>query len=164
MIGYNIRNIFIEKSFTKCSGEASPNTFYKKLKLSISLDHQSEMLWSLLLWYVQVEVYQNILKLRCWRFNLHLPYIKTLVSLSHFLYDFWRKIFLTFYPINCLNFIAWLSLLLKILGNMCIVSFCFPVCDVKKFESEFNFLIKSFSYKVKKSVQKCKYLTNEKSF
>ena len=34
---YN-RNIFPEKSYTKWGGEASPRTFYKKLKLYISLD------------------------------------------------------------------------------------------------------------------------------
>ena len=43
------------------------------------------------------------------------------VSLSHFWHDFWRKIFLMLNSINWPNFIIWLSLLLKILGNMCIV-------------------------------------------
>ena len=65
LIEYNVRNIFVEKQHTKYGGEASTNTFYKKLKLSISLDQQSEVLKSLLLWYVQVKVYQNILKLMC---------------------------------------------------------------------------------------------------
>ena len=31
-----MRNIFLEKSFTKCGGEASPRPFSEKLKLSIS--------------------------------------------------------------------------------------------------------------------------------
>ena len=44
LITYNMRNIFLEKSYTKCGGEASPRPFDKKTKLSISLDHQSEML------------------------------------------------------------------------------------------------------------------------
>ena len=34
----NMRNIFFEKSYTKCGGETSPRTFSEKLKLSISLD------------------------------------------------------------------------------------------------------------------------------
>ena len=34
----------LEKSYTKCGGEASPRLLYKKLKSSISLDQQSEML------------------------------------------------------------------------------------------------------------------------
>ena len=63
---YNMRNIFLEKSYTKCGGEASFRPFHKKSKLCISIYQQPEMLWSLFLLYVQVEVYQNILKLRCW--------------------------------------------------------------------------------------------------
>ena len=35
----NMRNIFLEKSCTKCGKETSPRTFSEKLKLSISL-HQ----------------------------------------------------------------------------------------------------------------------------
>ena len=44
LIEYNMRNIFLEKSYTKCGGEASPRSFYEKSKLSISLDQQLEML------------------------------------------------------------------------------------------------------------------------
>ena len=65
LIEYNIRNIFLEKSYTKSSGEASPRPFYKKSKLSVSVDDQSEMLQNLFLLFDQVEAYQNILKLRC---------------------------------------------------------------------------------------------------
>ena len=65
LIKYKMRNIFLEKPCTKCHREASPRPFYKKSKLSISLDHQSKMLLSLFLLYVQLRVYQNILKLRC---------------------------------------------------------------------------------------------------
>ena len=35
---YNLRNIFLEKSCTKCGGETSARPFSGKLKLSISLD------------------------------------------------------------------------------------------------------------------------------
>ena len=68
LIEYNIRNIFLEKSYTKSSGEASPRPFYKKSKLSVSVDDQSEMLQNLFLLYDQVEAYQNIFKLRYWPF------------------------------------------------------------------------------------------------
>ena len=44
LIEYNIKNIFLEKSYGKCSGEAIPKPFYKKWKLSISPVQQSEML------------------------------------------------------------------------------------------------------------------------
>ena len=43
-----------------------------------------------------------------------------IVSRSHFVYDFSRKMFLKLYSINCPNFIAYLSLLLEILVNICI--------------------------------------------
>ena len=33
-----MRNIFLEKLYTNCGGEASPRHLYKKAKLSISLD------------------------------------------------------------------------------------------------------------------------------
>ena len=35
---YNMRNIFLEKSYTKCGRETSPRSFSEKLELSISLD------------------------------------------------------------------------------------------------------------------------------
>ena len=40
---YNIRNYFLEISYTKWGGEASPSSFHKKSKLSVCLDQQSEM-------------------------------------------------------------------------------------------------------------------------
>ena len=51
----NMENIFL-KYYTYWAFEI----------LSISPDQQSEMLYSLFLLYVQDEVYQNIVKLRCW--------------------------------------------------------------------------------------------------
>ena len=41
LIEYNLRNIFLEKSPRKYSGEVSPRTFYKKSDLSISLNQKS---------------------------------------------------------------------------------------------------------------------------
>ena len=38
LIEYNMKNIFLEKSCTKCGGETSLRPFSKKLKLCISLD------------------------------------------------------------------------------------------------------------------------------
>ena len=35
---YNMRNIFVEESYTKCGGETIPRPLPKKSKLSISLD------------------------------------------------------------------------------------------------------------------------------
>ena len=39
-----MRNIFLEKSYAKCGGEANLMPFYKKSKLGIYLNKQSEML------------------------------------------------------------------------------------------------------------------------
>ena len=44
LIKYNMINIFLEKSYTKCCGEATPRPFYEKSKFNISLDMQFEML------------------------------------------------------------------------------------------------------------------------
>ena len=86
-----------------------------------------------------------------------------IVSPSHFVHDFLRKMFLILYfimlySINIPNFIAWLSLLLEILVNMCIVVICCPVFDFINFEINLNFLINPFSYMTKMSEQKFKHL------
>ena len=44
LIEHNMRNIFLEKSYAKCVGKASPRHFYKKSKFNISLDQQLQML------------------------------------------------------------------------------------------------------------------------
>ena len=38
LIEYNMRNIFVEKSYAKYGGETIPRPFSKKSKLSLSLD------------------------------------------------------------------------------------------------------------------------------
>ena len=43
LMEYNMRNIFLEKSYTKCGGETMPRPF-SKLKLSTSLDHWPKVL------------------------------------------------------------------------------------------------------------------------
>ena len=35
---YNLRNIFLERSYTKCGGETVSRPFFKKSKLSICVD------------------------------------------------------------------------------------------------------------------------------
>ena len=47
----NMRNVFLEKPYTKCGEETSPKPFSEKLKLTISLDQWSKDLYSLLLLY-----------------------------------------------------------------------------------------------------------------
>ena len=118
--------------------------------------------------YIEIKVHTTCFYL--FVFTFYKAFKKTkggleLVSLSHFLHDFWRKSFVTLYSINWPNFIVRLTLLLGILGNMYIIIVCFPGCDVIDFEINLNVPIKPFSHMTnKKSGQKLKYLKNEKSF
>ena len=54
LTNYDMRNIFLEKSETKCGGETSPRPFSEKLKLSISLDQKSKVLYNLFLLYAKL--------------------------------------------------------------------------------------------------------------
>ena len=53
LIEYNMRNIFLEKSYAKCGGEIFSRPFSKKSKLSISPDQLSKLLYSLLSLYAK---------------------------------------------------------------------------------------------------------------
>ena len=121
--------------------------------------------------YVQVEVYQNILKLKCWplMFILYKGYLKnkkrsgTSFPISCFA-CFLTKIFLMLYFIIWPNFIVRLPLLLEILGNMCIAMICCPVCDVITFEINYNFVIKPFFNISKKSEKNVNNSGMERAF
>ena len=54
LVEYNVRNIFVGKSYTKCAGEAIPRPLSKKSNLSISLDQQSKFLNSFFLLYANL--------------------------------------------------------------------------------------------------------------
>ena len=56
LIEYNMRNIFLEKPYTKCGGETIHNysAFSEKSKLSVSLGQQSEVLCGLFLLYANL--------------------------------------------------------------------------------------------------------------
>ena len=47
LIECNMKNIILEKSYTKCDGETSLRPFSEKLRLSKSLDQQSKILYIL---------------------------------------------------------------------------------------------------------------------
>ena len=93
-------NIFLEKSYTKCGGETSLRPFSGKLKLRISLDQLSKDLYSLFLLILSSGLSKYIeTKLQSGCFYLILSIFNKkrdleLVSLPHFLHNFWRKIFL----------------------------------------------------------------------
>ena len=62
LIEYNMRNIFLEKSCTKCGGEAISRPFPEKSKLRISLSQQSEFLFNLFYFIsksMNTEIYWN---------------------------------------------------------------------------------------------------------
>ena len=71
--------------------------------------------------------------------------------------------FLKLLSIKWSNFIVWLSLVLELMGSMCIVITYYPVCDVKNFVINLSFLIKPFFYMSKNSVQQFIYFKNENS-
>ena len=54
LIDYDMRNIFLEKSYKKCGGETSSRLFSEKLKLSISLDQQCKVLYNLFIVYARL--------------------------------------------------------------------------------------------------------------
>ena len=90
--------------------------------------------------YIQNKVLNNCLYLNVFQNQ------KNLVSLFHFLAEFWRKIFLTLYSVNWPDFAVSLRylvfLLLEILGIMCIAIVSFPVDDVINFETNISFIIR----------------------
>ena len=54
LIEYNLRNIFLEELYAKCGGETIPGPFFKKSKLSISLDQYFKVLYSLFLLFAKL--------------------------------------------------------------------------------------------------------------
>ena len=54
LIEYNMRNNFVEKSYTKCVEETIPRPLSKQSKLSISRDQQCKVLNSLFLLYANL--------------------------------------------------------------------------------------------------------------
>ena len=54
LIEYNMKNNFVEKSYTKCVEETIPRPLSKQSKLSISRDQQCKVLNSLFLLYANL--------------------------------------------------------------------------------------------------------------
>ena len=65
LIEYCMKNIFLEKLYRKCGGRGSLRAFHKNTKIEHISGQQPDMLYSLFLLYLQVEIYQNIFKLQC---------------------------------------------------------------------------------------------------
>ena len=95
LIQHDMRNIFVDKSYTKCVGETIPRPLSRKSKFSISLDQEFKVLNSLL------PLYANLRGIEIWSNqaanHLLLPNVKLfkkikssheLVFLPHFQHDF----------------------------------------------------------------------------
>ena len=59
LIEYNLRNVFLEKSYTKCGGETIPRPFFKILKLSISVDQYSKVSYILFLLFAKFRAIES---------------------------------------------------------------------------------------------------------
>ena len=59
LIERNMTNIFFEKPYTKWDGETSSRLFSEKLKLSISLDQQSKVLYNLFSLYAKLRAVET---------------------------------------------------------------------------------------------------------
>ena len=70
LIEYNLRNISVQKSYTKCGGETSPRPFSGKLKFSVSLDQSFKVLYSLFLSYCKLSAIKIETKLQATFFYL----------------------------------------------------------------------------------------------
>ena len=103
LIGYNMRNIFLEKSYTKCGGEAIPRPFSKNQNWAF-LWINSLKFYTVVFTAWRVESYRNILKIRCrsLAFTWFEAFLKNKewsgTSFSNsFSAFFWRKMFLFCY-------------------------------------------------------------------
>ena len=139
LIEYNITNIFIEKSYKKCQNQNSSYLWISSLKYYIvCFCYMSKSRAAEIYWNSGTE-------------HLLLPHIELfqksergleLVCLSHFLHNFWTKLFLTLYSINWLNFIALTaSTFWDIWQHFNCNSLLFTLWRLK-FEIYFSFLIK----------------------
>ena len=59
LINCNMRKIFLEKSCTKCDGETIHRPFSENLKLNISLDQKSEVLYGSFLLYAKLRAIET---------------------------------------------------------------------------------------------------------
>ena len=117
LIEYRKRNIFLQKLCRNWGRETS-SIFWKSLICGKSR-------WSpTYLQYISVALNFAYNKSQMYKTFDYPEKGPELVSLPHFVYDFSRKMFLMLHSINWPNFIVWLALLLKILGNICITIVC----------------------------------------
>ena len=121
---YNMRNVFLEKSYKKCGGKTSFRPFSKKGKL--------RLVWSFIQFVFILYSSRRLAKKKVVTSCFYLiKFFKKskrgleLASLLHFVHNFSRIIFFMLYFIYRPNFIFWLPLILEILCNAC-CNYLFP--------------------------------------
>ena len=107
LIEYNMKNIFLGKSYTKGGVKVFPDLFAKMMTIKIPHIKNVSSLTNFLIW--NFEKTKKDLKL---------------VSLPHFLHGFWRNLFLLLYSVTWQNFVVYLPLLRETLDNRCIAIVC----------------------------------------
>ena len=131
LIEYNKGNIFLQKLFRKWVKETSyrPLFIFKK-SLIWGLNKSSAAKFQYILIALNMRCNKNKLykTLDYWsRIMLNFNFLEkglVLVSVSHFLYNYSRNIFIMLHSNKWSNLILWLPLLLEILDNMCIKIVC----------------------------------------
>ena len=127
LIEYNIRNFFW-KTIQRIWWRNLSQTLFWKINIEHISGSKVKRFIQFVFFVCQVESSWNILS-QSFRLlsytKLYIKYIKPFkkakrdlepVSLPHFLYNFWRKIFILLYSVNEPSFIVWLPLLCEILG------------------------------------------------
>ena len=128
VIQYNKRNIFIEISAGNEGGRLVRDFFclFKKVWYEVKASGVSYKLIVLNLAYSKCELYKTLDY--CSPDTLNFDFLEKgleIVSPSHFMYGFSRKMYLVLFSINWPNFVAWLPLLLEIFIVHCVYSNCF---------------------------------------
>ena len=59
LLEYNLRNIFLKMSSAKCGGKTIPRPFFKRSKLSISLNQYFEVLHILFLLFAKLRTIES---------------------------------------------------------------------------------------------------------
>ena len=150
IIEYNKINTFLQKTYRKWDRKTSsrPLSFFKK-----------SLVWGktkrCVAWFRQTSIARNlaynkanckkcyIIILEIWPVLIFRKRSRNSFS-AIFCVWFFKKNVLMLYSINCQNSIVWLTLLIKILRNMCIAIVCFPGCDIINFETNLIFPIMPF--------------------
>ena len=150
-MAYNMRNMFPDKTYTKCGGKTSPRL--------LSKNQNWAYLWMNSLKYIKfvfiVYPSQGLPK-----------YINTkvLTPCFYFIYSFFKKqkwsLRLVSLPKLLHEFLRNFAAYLSLLGNICIVFVCCLGCEIINSEIKLSFLIMPLFYITKKSGQTCKYLKN----